>query len=262
MASVNSPNADPDTASHAELQQSGVAVLKRVIDPATITATRRRILTNISLLRNTRPAPSAGHLAGFHRFAEFESLHSLLSCNQRILNVLRTAVEGTVSTIGLSDITVNRSQGWHRDLLRGSYRSHIDEDLLWSDARGVLFKALLYLQDSSSLRLIAGSHRRRCPLDSDVESEPSAGDTILTPSVQAGDVILMDLRMSHRGSDDTFFTSTAVLKHPKILVSTVFGAIDSPVTQQMELGNAVRQADWMKRNWPRVACQLAEAPPT
>lgn len=259
MTSVIDPNASPNAAGHEELQQAGFTVLKRVIAPAAIADTRRTILTNSLLLRNTRPAPSAGHLAGFHRFAELEPLHSLLSCNQRILSVLREATKGSVCTIGLSDITVNRSQGWHRDLLRGSYRSYVDADLIWSDAQGVLFKALLYLQDSSSLRLIAGSHRCRCSLDSDFDSEPTAGDTILTPSVQAGDVVLMDLRMSHCGSDDNFFTSAAVQKHPKILVSTVFGAVNSPVTQQMELGNAIRQADWMKRNWPRETCQLAEA---
>jgi hypothetical protein len=29
-----------------------------------------------------------------------------------------------VRTIGLSDITINRSQDWHKDLLRGKYRCH------------------------------------------------------------------------------------------------------------------------------------------
>lgn len=256
MASHSPSTREPNVVSLEELQHSGVTILKRVLPPATIAATRQTILANRGLLRNTRPAPSAGHLAGFHRFPELESLHSLLASNPRILATLRAAVNGDVRTIGLSDITVNRSQGWHRDLLRGTYREHIDEDLIWSAAGGALFKALLYLQDSCSLKLIAGSHRSRCPLVSDADSEPTPGDTILAPSVQAGDVVLMDLRMSHCGSDDLFFRSAAVLKQPKMLVSTVFGAVGSPITAQMESGNAIRQADWMKRNWPRPACQL------
>lgn len=256
MASHHPSHPEHDVANWEELQHSGVTVLKQVLPPATIAATRQTILANCGLLRNTRPAPSAGHLAGFHRFPELESLHSLLASNPRVLATLRAAVNDDVRTIGLSDITVNRSQGWHRDLLRGTYREHIDENLIWSAAGGVLFKALLYLQDSCSLKLIADSHQSRCPLVSDAHSEPAAGDTILAPSVRAGDVVLMDLRMSHCGSDDVFFTSAAVLKQPKMLVSTVFGAVGSPLTAQMESGNAIRQADWMTRNWPRSACQL------
>lgn len=236
-----------DIFNHAELAEHGVTVLQSIFDPAAITEIRQTVLLNRGLLKNTRKARSAGHLAGFHRFAVFEPLHVALSCNPRILATLSATVQGDVQTIGLSDITVNRSQGWHRDLLRGAYRSYLDEELVWSQAVGVLFKALLYLQDSTSLKLVANSHRCRCCLDSDAQSAPQPHDSITTPRVRAGDVVLLDLRMSHCGCSDEFFETAAVEEHPKILVSTVFGAVASPLTLQMELGNAVRQSDWMNR---------------
>jgi hypothetical protein len=235
---------------HTELAEHGVTVLQNIFDPAAIAEIRRTVLQNRGLLRKTRKAPSAGHLAGFHRFAEFEPLHAALSCNPRILETLRATVQGDVRTIGLSDITVNRSQGWHRDLLRGAYRSYLDEELIWFQAVGVLFKALLYLQDSTSLKLVANSHLCRCSLASDAQSAPQPHDTITALRVRAGDVILLDLRVSHCGCSDEFFETAAVQQHPKILVSTVFGAVASPLTRQMELGNAVRQSDWIKRHWP------------
>ena len=49
-------------------------------------------------------------------------------------------------TIGLSDITVNRSQPWHTDLLRGAYARFLTPDMCWGDASRPCIKALLYLR--------------------------------------------------------------------------------------------------------------------
>jgi ectoine hydroxylase-related dioxygenase (phytanoyl-CoA dioxygenase family) len=232
-----------------ELRNKGYVVLQAIHSMPTIEAARATILEQRGLLRNTRPTPSAGHRAGFHRLPTLRPLHELVSSQSQIRAVLDAAVGGKgVRTVGLSDITMNRSQGWHRDLLRGPYQKYLDQNLIWDSSHGVLFKALLYLQRSSSLRLIAGSHLMRCRLDSDDESTPSDEDTIDSPWVEAGDVILMDLRMSHCGSPEKAFAVAEARRHPKLLVSTVFGAIESPLTAQLENGNSVRQADWDRRH--------------
>ena len=232
-----------------QLRRRGFTLLCAVYSAAAIEAARSTVIQHRGLLLNTRPTPSAGHLAGFHRLPALEPLHSLLSSQTRVLDVLNATVgvDG-VRTVGLSDITVNRSQGWHRDLLRGPYQQYLDQEGVWASAEGVLFKALLYLQKSASLQLIAGSHRQRCHLASDTDSVPRGGDIIESPTIQSGDVILMDLRMSHRGSPEEFFSRDGVAQSPKILISTVFGAVASPLTPQLELGNSIRQADWDQRH--------------
>lgn len=240
------------------LQTAGYAVLRAVHDASTVVAARGLIIREREHLRNTRPSVSAGHLAGFHRHPNLEPLHALVSCHPRILSVLRNAVGGSgVRTIGLSDITMNRSQGWHVDLLRGPYQRHLDQELIWSSGQGVLFKVLLYLQDSSSLSIERGSHLRRRPLHSDADSLPAATADIDAPVVRAGDVILMDLRMSHRGSNEEAFQGAVAAIHSKLLVTTVLGAIDSPLTSQMELGNCMRQLDWDRRHQRALTPLLA-----
>ena len=59
-------------------------------------------------------------------------------------------------------------------------------------------------------------------------------------------VVVLDVCTTHRGSDEASFEGPGT--DPKILVSTVFGGADSELTARMELGNAVRLADWMRRN--------------
>ncbi len=107
-----------------DLQQSGFAVLKGVFSKEMIAEARQQVLANRGLFKNTRPLPSAGHLAGFHRFPALESLHTMLTANPVIRDFLKCVLNGQeIRSIGLSDITINRSQQWHKDLLRGKYET-------------------------------------------------------------------------------------------------------------------------------------------
>lgn len=233
-----------------QLEEHGCTVLKGVFDAATIEGARRQVLSHRHLPRNTRPTPSSLHLAGFHRFPELESLHTLLSTHEAILGALRIAVQnGNVRTIGLSDITVNRSQEWHTDLLRGKYRHYLqDEAACWTESGFGLYKALLYLQEGASLKVIEGSHLVRRSLESDRHSEPENEAMVRTVPVNVGDVVLMDIRMAHRGSSEEVFASGEFDQHPKILITTVLGRRDSPITKAMELGNFHRLMDWDERS--------------
>ena len=138
---------------------------------ADVEAARESVLANVHLLKNTRPNPSAGHLAGFHRYPEVEPLHRLVSSNRAVLDILQVATGSPLlRSIGLSDITVNRSQEWHVDLLRGRYQRHLTPDICWGPDGGGVYKVLLYLQPGLSLRVVPAAHKRPVALDDDRKS--------------------------------------------------------------------------------------------
>ena len=129
-----------------QLKQDGVTVLKSCFSLKNIKEARAQIIKNRYLFKNTRPTLSSGHLAGFHRFPMLESLHSMLSCNPIINDFINFCLNNhPIRSIGLSDITINRSQHWHTDLLRGKYFHFIKEFLDWNDNAIGIYKVLLYL---------------------------------------------------------------------------------------------------------------------
>lgn len=231
--------------SASALQRDGYVVLKGLYSRVQVEKSRRQVLNRLALFKNTRPNPSAGHLAGFHRYPELESLHLWISSKPGILRVLRRASGcEAIRSIGLSDITVNRSQAWHVDLLRGRYQHHLDPQMCWGADGGGVYKALVYLQPGRSLKVVPGAHLAPLPLDKDQACEPVADTRVQSLSLEAGDVILMDLRLPHCGSTEAELAGSAYATHPKILVSTVLGAVGKPLTQAMEIGNFERLHDW------------------
>jgi hypothetical protein len=232
-----------------ELAAKGFAVLKNAFSAEKISEMRACILSNCGFFKNTRPNPSAGHLAGFHRYPGLESLHTLLTGNDEIASVLKSATQGaSIRSIGLSDITINRSQEWHVDLLRGKYRSHLSQSMCWGPEGGGVYKALLYLQPGKSLKVVPGGHLVEIDLDSDRRSEPAAGTEVENIELASGDVILMDIRLPHRGSTESELENKNYIASPKILVSTVMGADSKPMTRAMEMGNFERLMDWDLRH--------------
>lgn len=232
------------------VRRDGHAVLRGAIDGASVRRARRLVLDHRDLLRNTRPTRSAGHLAGFHRYPELEELHQLITANPSVREFLSAAFGGhAMRSIGLSDITINRSQPWHKDLLRGRFRRHLGESALaWDGAGAGVYKVLVYLQPGDSLQIVRGSHLAPIPLDTDQHAEPGPTDEILSVGVQAGDIVIMDIRCTHRGSSEDAFSAGQHDANPKILVSTALGRDDHPLTHAMEIGNSERLADWMARH--------------
>ena len=232
-----------------QLVRYGYVVLRDVYPAAAVLQARTSVLEHIHLLRNTRPNPFSGHLAGFHRYAELAPLHTMLCDNSGLLQILcAAAAADSMRPIGLSDITVNRSQPWHVDLLRGQYRRYLSPDICWGDAGGGVYKILWYLQDGRSLRVRPGAHLTPVALENDASSQPADAADIRQVIVQAGDIVLMDIRLPHRGSSEEELDIAASRSHPKILVSTVVGAALMPLTAAMEVGNAERLRDWELRN--------------
>ena len=224
-------------------------MLQGIFDKSAVAQVRQLVLDNRGLLKNTRPSPSAGHLAGFHRFPALEPVHTMLSGNSVILEFFSLLLNGMgVRSIGLSDITINRSQPWHSDLLRGKFRSYLNGSLSWEVDGGGVYKVLFYLQDSASLKLISGSHNIPISLENDRYSEPGEDTDVTTIRVHAGDVVIMDIRSSHCGADESAYASGQWDDNPRILISTVLGGVDCRLTRAMEIGNFHRLMEWMDRN--------------
>lgn len=206
---------------------------------------RRCIMSNIGLLKNTRPNQSSGHIAGFHRYPQFERLHSLVSSDPVVLDVLKCATDcSLIRSIGLSDITMNRSQQWHVDLLRGRYQHHLTPDICWGSDGGGVYKVLLYLQAGTALRVVPGAHTCPVALDDDRKSEPPSSRDIQAVKVEAGGIVVMDVRLPHRGSTDDEMSDSRFAHDPKILVSTVLAGDGKPLAEAMERGNSERLCDW------------------
>lgn len=230
------------------VRADGVGVIASAFAPDEIAAARRTVMAHLDLFRNTRPNPSSRHLAGFHRHVGLEPLHVWLTANPRVHEVLTGLLGPELRTIGLSDITVDRSQQWHKDLLRGPFRQYLDDEDVCRRHHGKLFKVIVYLQDSSSLRFVPGSHRRDIGLDGDEEAIPSLDDPVARARTRTGDAVIVDICTTHRGSEDEEFLSSTSVGEPRILLSTVVGRPGCEFADRMEFGNAVRLAEWQVRN--------------
>lgn len=229
----------------SNLKKDGYHVLKSVFNQAQIELARNQVLKNLKLFKNTRTTISSRHLAGFHRYPQLDSLHSMLTSKEEIYKHISNELGGMeVVTIGLSDITINRSQEWHCDLLRGAFSSYLDEDICWGANGGGVYKALLYLQQGKSLAVVPGSHTKKVSLADDAAAVPNDMQSISYIPVNPGDVVIMDIRLIHRGSHEVETELLKLDETAKILISTVFAGIGCPLTSAMEEGNFFRLKAW------------------
>jgi hypothetical protein len=229
----------------ARVRQDGAAVFPSVFAPDQIAWARDVVLSHREFMPNTRPTRSSRHLAGFHRFPTLEPLHVMLTGNETVRRMIEHLCGPHARTIGLSDITVNRSQQWHKDLLRGEFRRHLGDGPHCARWHGSVFKVIVYLQDSTSLRIVPGSHRADIDLGNDEAAIPDDELSVVTLPAKAGDAVVIDICTTHRGSVEAAFASPEAEANPKILVSTVFGRHAAPLTDKMERGNAFRLSRWM-----------------
>ena len=235
-----------------QVTESGAGVIRGVFSSGEIAQARDLVTTHLDQMPNTRPFPGARHLAGFHRFPALEPLHRMLSGNPLIQDAMSRLCGASYRTIGLSDITVNRSQQWHKDLLRGKFTSYLGDPPYCARWHGTVFKVIAYLQDSDSLKIVPGSHRMDIDLTSDEPAIPSEDTHLETISAQVGDAVIIDICTTHCGSPESVFFEAAEDAEPKILVSTVFGRSRAPLTDRLELGNAARQDRWTRKHQPSV----------
>jgi hypothetical protein len=240
------------TAIVADLREQGYAIIPSVFATDEVKALRETVMRNLGLMARTRHISHSYHLAGFHRFDCLFSLHEAIASNERIQRFLHVYYDGQLfETFGLSDITVNRSQHWHTDLLRGKYSDFLADGSPWHEPGHSCIKALIYLQPGKSLRIVPGTHAAPSPLYDDELEILARNSTPTQPQVGPGDVVMMDIRALHRGATDAEMSNPQLERDPKILVSTVFGKIGSPFTLAMTRGNTERLADWDRRHLTR-----------
>lgn len=233
----------------ASIDEKGFSLVPGALRLDVVKRIRAAVLGNLDILSNTRPTQTSGHVAGFHRFPCFEFIHSALTNNAEVPPILlKLYGKRRMVAIGLSDITVNRSQPWHTDLLRGCYANHLTEPLCYQSDGPPCLKILAYLQDGASLQLVAGSHRKSVNLSSDDHAIPAGATEIERVKAAAGDVVLMDIRTVHRGSEEAELAGRGLGHDAKILISTVVGDRYSGLTRAMQVGNAARLVDWDLRN--------------
>jgi len=231
------------------IAERGYCVIRNVLDTDMISMMRQAIIKNLEVMSNTRPTMTSRHIAGFHRFPRLESIHMAISNSNQLELLLAEIYRGReVISLGLSDITINRSQPWHTDLLRGAYAKYLTSEICWDPTAYPCLKALVYLQDGSSLQVVAGSHRLPIDLSDDQNAIPTHGAEIERVNVSAGDVVLMDIRTIHRGSTEDEMAERTLGADAKILVSIVFGDRHSKLAQAIQAGNTERMVDWDKRN--------------
>lgn len=240
-------NPKPGHSPGAELADAGVVVVDNCFNNVDIETARRIVLDNVGLMRRTRRNPSSRHLAGFHRYPDLEPLHLMITGNVLVRETMTTLLGPDFRTIGLSDITVNRSQQWHKDLLRGRFSHHLDPEGNCANHNGKVLKVIMYLQRSSSLQFVPGSHLRDVPLDSDDAAIPDPGDSVLRLPVGLGDAVVIDVCTTHRGSSDEELEMMHPDDEPRILISTVFARVNCEFADRMEIGNAARLLDWQRR---------------
>ena len=112
---------------------------------------------------------------------------------------------------------------------------------------GEAYKVIWYLQGSRSLQVVPGSHRHDIDLSGDEHAIPGPDVPVASIPVEAGDAVIIDLCTTHRGADEATYLDRPADAPARILVSTVFAAVDSEFADRLEAGNAARLADWDRR---------------
>lgn len=237
-----------------ELLMTGITVLDNIFSQDKIFDIRSQILQQRHLLKNTKPGEPSLHLAGFHQFPELESIHSDIMNSIKIIDFLKYVTKSQVKFIGNSDITINRSQHWHKDLLRGKFAEHHNSNSIWGKEIAGVYRVILYLQPSSSLKVIPGSHLEPTSLASDEYCIPHDETSVQRVNVDIGDIAVMDVRTTHRGLSSEYIIKNCEYfkKNPSIMVATILGDVSAELTHELEVGNFMRQLDWVIRNKHRT----------
>jgi len=234
-----------------DVRQKGFARIPSAFPIATIEDFRNIVIGGLSRMGQTRAVAHSRHLAGFDRFSQFAGIAKAIRENPAVVAFLAAAFgPNKALEIGLTDITVNRSQNWHTDLLRGPYASSLAGCDPWAKDESPCLKVLVYLQPGKSLRLLPGSHLRPSPLDDGQIADSVEQATTMQLDIATGDVVVLDLRTVHRGSTDEEMADPRLAETPKILISMVFGATGSRFAQAMRDGNLCRMAHWDQKFLP------------
>lgn len=221
--------------------------LEKVIAPEAIDNMRRLIASNLLYGSKTRDYDLNWHIPYFQRYSELESIHKYLLKQEPLNSAARSLLNSDkICSTSISDITVNRSQDWHKDLFRGPYRNLLpmnkwnpfDEQIPFA------YRCLVYLQDGKSLQVISGSDTQEVCLENDSFSKPQKEDQVITLQANAGDVIFFDIRTTHRGKSYNDCSRIKTMNGIPMMIGLTLTYRESRWLYWLEFLNRARLRDW------------------
>ena len=262
------------------IHTEGYAVINELLTAAEVEWAEGLISDAINRNQAFDDGPAGVKFPDAAMHAEFKPLLDLLLGRPRLHAHLRSAFqEKPFHFANMSDIQVNSSIPWHRDLCHKKNRQFQRLDP-WATGpnseRYAMFRLILYLQDHTAeddegLSLVAGSHlarpqgcscglaekqwrvERQCeaPPPPSRENREHASYKI---STRAGDAVLFDMRAIHKGGHRTVFPKAKA----RMAIQLTFGA-DNIFTAEWSHGDERRRAAWYTANEPKKPA--ASAPP-
>ena len=252
----------------ASMHSHGFAILPNLLSRSEVRTLRSAILfhalhnTSMPWLR-TKRWMAAPDVLGSSRYYGGISHACTLPMSKPLLHAaLSHTFNGSeYSFADMCDVQLNRSIGWHRDVLQGEYEKYKKTDLWTTLPSGETYgmaRLILYLEDHSnasdvsSLHVLPGSHSSRgCGHDGRSPfcrpGQPSVGPTVLRPS--AGDGCLIDMRTIHQGVAASYagqpksIAAESLTQYSRrVVVQLTFGKRRSVWTDEWRSGDARRRA--------------------
>lgn len=177
---------DGDTSARRALETDGFVVLRAVFSPDEVAAMRHAVLT--AARRSAGFRPDEGGMRAYRGLHTVPGLGRILLGDRLVATMASLVRTDTVLVTGECDVIVDVTTGWHKDVNESWNLGDAPFGPAWT-----VYKAAVYLQPlraADALAVRPGSHRSRTP-------GQGRGQTL---PVAAGDVIVFDVRIDHRGA--------------------------------------------------------------
>ena len=253
--------ARPPAGIASSFKEHGYVVLPNFFVSSELTLIRKLIHSSLDVLpweRSIQPGKTWGltapDLVGSHRtFAPLLPAVSLSLGKPRLHDALRAALSGSSYVFAdMGELQINRTSGWHRDILHGADASAYTNYDLWAEpGSGEAYNMVrlsVYFEDhdgdGGGLHVYPGSHQqkgcksRRCSGAQPFIEVPQELLKVATPTIlrlHEGDAVLFDMRLIHR---DLFDPATG---GECMSLQLTFGA-RNVFTEEWRSGDKLRRA--------------------
>ena len=245
------------SSSAPSFSRDGVAVLQRMFMPKEVRRMRELVLSSLSTLP-WLGGPRSGFVAldviGDQALAPLHPVVRAVLENPALHTELSKVMNGSDYVFAdMSELQVNRSVGWHRDILH-SNEARLQRHDLWGETRYGMVRFIMYLQshaeDDGALQLVPGSHlsrgctlggRRQPSCSSKIVELPARGAKLRRLRPAEGEAMLFDMRLMHRGHQRDA-ASYASLDGARISLQLTFGLRHNAITEEWREGDRERRA--------------------
>ena len=221
--------------------KEGFIVIENIFTDTEIEQLRDEILTHAENKANIISNCGGYSIVDFIQYHPSLTLCKQILDNPKIHTHLKQVFNGdNYRFIGHNDIGVNRSGGWHKDVLNngpGYNLTKYTTPNVWSTHEGEkqqIIKLAIYLQDhhdnNQALEIVPNSNR--------TPSMDASGSVYTHP--KKGDILIFDQRITHRGNSQ----GTTI---PRIMISYGLGR-KNIFSDNFEKGTRIRQ-DYQHNNF-------------